>query len=124
MTVPEGMIPIEDFAKFKGIDVTTAINGVREGLYIGRKVGDHWFVNSSISPESIPFNGMVITTSKAVAEVSCNENVVIIDIKMPFISMVIFMVKWVIASIPAFIILFIFVLILTSILLGMGLVII
>ena len=120
MTVPEGMIPIEDFAKFKGIDVTTAINGVREGLYIGRKVGDHWFVNSSISPESIPFNGMVTTRSKAVAEISGYNNVVVIDIKMPFISMVVFMVKWVIASIPALIILFI----LGSILFGMGLVII
>ena len=31
--------------------------------------------------------------------------VVVTDIKMPFLSMVIFMVKWVIASIPAFFIL-------------------
>jgi len=29
----------------------------------------------------------------------------IVDVKMPFWSMVVFMVKWVIASIPAFIIL-------------------
>ena len=37
-----------------------------------------------------------------------NKNeVVIADIKMPFGSMVEFMVKWAIASIPAFIILFI-----------------
>ena len=35
-----------------------------------------------------------------------NNEVVITDIKMPFISMVEFMVKWAIASIPAFIILF------------------
>jgi len=34
-----------------------------------------------------------------------NNNVTIIDIKMPFMSMVIFMVKAAIASIPAFIIL-------------------
>ncbi len=34
-----------------------------------------------------------------------NNNVTIIDIKMPFLSMVIFMVKAAIASIPAFIIL-------------------
>jgi hypothetical protein len=33
------------------------------------------------------------------------RNVVVTDIRMPFMSMVIFMVKWVIASIPAFIIL-------------------
>ena len=41
-----------------------------------------------------------------VASKSNNQNVTITDIKMPFGSMVEFMVKWVIASIPAFIILF------------------
>lgn len=34
-----------------------------------------------------------------------NQEVTVVDIKMPFWSMVTFMVKWVIASIPAFIIL-------------------
>ncbi|SEG18605.1 hypothetical protein [Marinobacterium lutimaris] len=34
-----------------------------------------------------------------------NREVTVVDIKMPFISMVIFMVKFAIASIPAFIIL-------------------
>ncbi|OQW90638.1 MAG: hypothetical protein BWK79_19265 [Beggiatoa sp. IS2] len=34
-----------------------------------------------------------------------SKKVVIIDIKMPFSSMVIFMVKWVLASIPAMLIL-------------------
>ena len=33
------------------------------------------------------------------------QQVIVTDIRMPFISMVVFMVKWVIASIPAFIIL-------------------
>lgn len=33
------------------------------------------------------------------------QEVVVTDIRMPFMSMVIFMVKWVIASIPAMIIL-------------------
>lgn len=33
------------------------------------------------------------------------RKVVVTDIRMPFLSMVIFMVKWAIASIPAFIIL-------------------
>lgn len=33
--------------------------------------------------------------------------IIVADIKMPFISMVIFMVKWAIAAIPAIIILFI-----------------
>ena len=31
--------------------------------------------------------------------------VTIVDIKMPFLSMVVFMVKWIVASIPAIIIL-------------------
>jgi len=34
-----------------------------------------------------------------------DSRVVVVDIKMPFMSMVIFMVKWAIAAIPAFIIL-------------------
>lgn len=33
------------------------------------------------------------------------QNVVVTDIQMPFMSMVVFMVKWVIAAIPAMIIL-------------------
>lgn len=34
-----------------------------------------------------------------------SNNVVVVDVKMPFMSMVTFMVKWAIASIPAIIIL-------------------
>ncbi len=34
-----------------------------------------------------------------------SQYVVVTDIRMPFFSMVVFMIKWVIASIPAFIIL-------------------
>ena len=33
------------------------------------------------------------------------QNVVVTDIQMPFMSMVIFMVKWIIAAIPAMLIL-------------------
>ena len=44
--------------------------------------------------------------SSEIVEVSSDDNgVIITDVKMKFGSMVIFMVKWVIASIPAFIIL-------------------
>ena len=39
-------------------------------------------------------------------EDSNSQNVTVTDIKMPFFSMVEFMVKWAFASIPAFIILF------------------
>lgn len=44
------------------------------------------------------------------------KRVVVTDINMPFMSMVIFMVKWVIASIPAFIILSIIGTLLTGVL--------
>jgi hypothetical protein len=43
------------------------------------------------------------------------QEVIVTDIKMPFMSMVFFMVKWVIASIPAFIILAILVMIASAI---------
>ena len=34
-----------------------------------------------------------------------NNRIVVVDVKMPFMSMVVFMVKWSIASIPALLIL-------------------
>ena len=46
-----------------------------------------------------------ITASRSHTNNSNNQNVIVTDIKMPFGSMVEFMVKWAIASIPAFIIL-------------------
>jgi hypothetical protein len=36
-----------------------------------------------------------------------SQNVIVTDIHMPFLSMVVFMVKWAIAAIPAFVILII-----------------
>jgi len=47
------------------------------------------------------------------------QNVVIKDIRMDFIDMVTFMVKWAIASIPAFIILWVIGLLVGSILIGL-----
>ena len=47
------------------------------------------------------------------------KEVIITDIKMPFFSMVVFMVKWVIASIPAFIILVILGALATGVLTGL-----
>ena len=55
------------------------------------------------------FKGYEESTPEGVtglASKSNNQNVTVTDIKMPFGSMVEFMVKWAIASIPAFIILF------------------
>ena len=39
---------------------------------------------------------------------SQNNDVTVVDIKMPFWSMVVFMVKWAIAAIPAILILVVF----------------
>ena len=48
------------------------------------------------------------------------QEVIVTDIRMPFISMVVFMVKWVIASIPAMIILAIITTVLMAIVGRMG----
>ena len=48
-----------------------------------------------------------------------DRQVIVTDIHMPFLSMVVFMVKWVIASIPAIIILWIIGAILASLFGGM-----
>lgn len=49
-----------------------------------------------------------------------SNHVTVVDIKMPFLSMVIFMVKWAIAAIPAFIILALIAAFLFGMLSGMG----
>ena len=101
---PEGMISIEEFAKNKGIKTTKIVNMIRDGFYVGRKVGDDWFIDASES------TGTVSKPSKvrvAVSSDSALNHVVVTDIQMTFLSMVVFMVKWAIASIPALIILFI-----------------
>lgn len=48
------------------------------------------------------------------------QEVVVADIRMPFWSMVTFMVKWSIAAIPAIIILFVIGLILAAVVSGIG----
>ena len=102
---PAGMISVEKFSKIKGISETKIIQMIRDGFYIGRKVGDDWFRDSdeTTKDELTPY-GFVKTKKKSSEATS---HVIVTDVQMPFGSMVIFMVKWVIASIPAFIILFI-----------------
>ena len=51
--------------------------------------------------------GFVIVKPKETANLNKILEVSVVDVQMPFSSMVIFMVKWAIASIPAMIILFI-----------------
>lgn len=48
------------------------------------------------------------------------NHVVVVDVKMPFLSMVVFMVKWAIAAIPALIILAIIGSVLLALFAGMG----
>ncbi len=58
------------------------------------------------------------TSNPTVVQVPVLSHVKVIDIDMPFGSMVSFMVKWAIASIPAFIILFVIWFIASSVLFG------
>ncbi len=115
---PEGMMPVEDFAKLKGMAPEKVINMIRDAFYVGRKIDDNWFIDKS---EVGGKNSKQKSNSHAPVSSSDNigyQDVVVIDIKMPFGSMVVFMVKWVIASIPAFIILVILFSIITAILAG------
>ncbi len=48
------------------------------------------------------------------------QEIVVTDVRIPFLSMVVLMIKWVIASIPAFIILAILGAVLGALLGGMG----
>lgn len=40
---PEGMIPVEEFARRKGLAVWQAIAGIRDGVYSGQIVGEQWY---------------------------------------------------------------------------------
>ncbi|MBW2180927.1 MAG: hypothetical protein JRG81_11255 [Deltaproteobacteria bacterium] len=99
--IPENVMPVGEFSKLKSIPVEKVINMIRDGFYVGRKVGDDWYIDRT----EIQGGKQSISISKVSVINSDIKQVVITDIKMPFTSMVTFMVKWVIASIPALIIL-------------------
>jgi len=44
---PAGMIPVEDFAKLKKIAPSKVVEMIRDGFYVGRKIGQDWFVDTS-----------------------------------------------------------------------------
>lgn len=44
---PEGMIYVEDFAKRKGIAPDKVIAMIKDGFYVGRVVGEQWYVDPS-----------------------------------------------------------------------------
>jgi hypothetical protein len=111
--VPEGMTPVEEFAKKKGIATDKAINMIKDGFYTGRKVGDDWFVYVE-ELKGAKASGISVKASSETGKV------IVTDIEMPFISMVVFMVKWVIASIPAAIILYGMFVIMVALVGGLG----
>jgi hypothetical protein len=112
--VPEGMISVEEFAKLKGIAPSKVVDMIRDGFYVGRKVDEEWFVDNS-EPTISASKASKTKGSMAVTGNGSPNEVVVTDIQMSFVSMVVFMVKWVIASIPALIILFIIFAVVTAI---------
>ena len=112
---PEGMIPVIEFAKLKGMKPEKVIDMIRDAFYVGRKVDEEWFIDKSELQEGNSkqkSNRHALISSSGTTDY---QDVVVTDIKMPFGSMVVFMVKWVIASIPAFIILAIIFTVITAI---------
>lgn len=77
-----------------------------------------WFLTRLIS--SIVCDGFPNNHSGGIAmsDEGNSRNVIVTDIHMPFLSMVIFMVKWALASIPAIIILMVIASLVWRILLG------
>lgn len=41
---PNGMVPVEEFAKRKGFAVERAVDMIRDGFYVGQLVGEQWYV--------------------------------------------------------------------------------
>ena len=112
---PEGMMPVAEFGKRKGIAPEKVIDMIRDAFYVGRKVGDDWFIDKAELQGKSSKNkssGSIFVPSQANDD---HQNIIVTDIQMPFGSMVVFMVKWVIASIPAFIILFVLFVIVSAI---------
>ena len=103
---PEGMMPVAEFGKLKGMTAEKVIDMIRDGFYVGRKVGDEWFIDKSELQDKSSKHKTNSPSARASKSNNDPKEVVVTDIQMPFGSMIVFMVKWVIASIPAFIILF------------------
>ena len=61
--------------------------------------------NADLCKECFNLGGVVTTGREKAVDSNAKREVVVTDIKMPFGSMVVFMIKWALASIPAFIIL-------------------
>jgi len=100
---PVGMISVKEFSKIMDINSSRIINMILDESYIGKKVDGEWYIDSAEVSRGSASNSN--STVQMQSNGTSNE-VAVIDIRMPFISMVIFMIKFVIAAIPATIILF------------------
>lgn len=101
MSAPTGMIHIDEFAKQKKMSAEKVKKMISEGFYRAEWVGDDLYVTDS--------KGLSQNTRASIDLNNGVTSVVVTDIDMRFGSMVKFMVKWVIAAIPASIILAFFV---------------
>ncbi|WP_220272538.1 SHOCT domain-containing protein [Alteromonas aestuariivivens] len=46
-TLPDGFVPLEEFARVKNIDEPKLVSMVRDGFYQGRKIGENWYISAS-----------------------------------------------------------------------------
>ena len=61
--IPEGMIPIGEFAKRKGISPDRAIDMVRDGYFVGQKIEGSWYVKRDQLGEE-PSRDMSVPTTR------------------------------------------------------------
>lgn len=49
MSIPKGMIPVEDFAKKKGLTPDKVVAMIKDGFYKGRLIDEQWYIEGSES---------------------------------------------------------------------------
>jgi hypothetical protein len=98
---PVGMISVDEFSELKSMTRSKIISMIRDGTYVGRKIENEWFIDNAEINKGSTSNSD--STVRMQSNGTSNE-IVVMDIRMPFLSMVIFMIKFVIAAIPATII--------------------
>jgi len=53
LNIPEGMITIDEFTNRNGLQEKEVIDKLHEGIFVGEKIGDQWFVDPSKKNEII-----------------------------------------------------------------------
>jgi len=102
---PDGMMPVEEFCRINGASVKNVVLLIRDGTYAGRKIKKSWFIDRSELEKN---SGRRTPSAERGAHSNANEehqSVVVVDFKVPFVSMVGFFMKAAIAAIPALIVL-------------------